>query len=98
MVMRPLMKKILNIHEAISFSDSPPLEPTARMMATGAVTAYSQPMKAFDRYRKPKSERICRRPGGRPAGRSIWDNMETKFVFTCGHRRSPPTAKHIRAH
>ena len=42
------MKKTPKIQEAISASDSPPLEPTVRMMATGAVTENSQPINPFE--------------------------------------------------
>jgi hypothetical protein len=45
------------------------------MMATGAVTAKSQPMKPLDAYRKPKSERIFAGTGGLSAGRSMCVNM-----------------------
>jgi hypothetical protein len=47
-VIRPLMKKPPKIHDAISFSESPPFEPTARMIATGALTANSQLIKPLD--------------------------------------------------
>jgi hypothetical protein len=42
------MKNTAKSQEAISPSDRLPLEPTERMMATGAVAANSQPMKPFD--------------------------------------------------
>ena len=42
------MKKTPKIQDAISASGRPPLEPTVRMMATGAVTENSQPMNPFE--------------------------------------------------
>ena len=41
----PLTKKTPNSHEASCASLRPPRVPTARMMATGAVAAKTQPMK-----------------------------------------------------
>src|SRR5690242_14202072 len=76
MVMRPLMKKTPKIQEAISPSESPPLVPTARMIATGAVTAKSQPMKPLDAYNTPKSEKTFPAAGALSVGRSMWVNME----------------------
>jgi len=43
-----LMKNAPKIHEVISFCDSPPFDPTARMMATGPVAANNQPTNPFD--------------------------------------------------
>jgi hypothetical protein len=45
------------------------------MMATGAVTAKSQPMNPLDAYRKPKSERIFAGTDGLSVGRSMCVNM-----------------------
>ena len=45
MVIKPLMKNTPKTHEASSASDSPPRVPTDRMMASGAVTENTQPMK-----------------------------------------------------
>src|SRR5262245_56149589 len=75
MVIRPLKKKTPKIQEAMSPSESPPPEPTARMIATGAVTAKSQPIKPLDAYNGPKSERILAGAGGASVGRSIWLNI-----------------------